>query len=71
MKRRLIVACTAAALIALAAGPTNVYVPGSRTQILSQCVPTTVICRAADRTLAADRWWRLRKTSPGSMASRC
>jgi hypothetical protein len=35
MKRRLIIACTAATLIALAAGTTNTYVPGSRTQILS------------------------------------
>ena len=35
MKRRLIVAFAAAALIVPAAGPTNTYAPGSRTQVLS------------------------------------
>jgi hypothetical protein len=35
MKRRLTVAFAAAALFVLAAGPTNTYAPGSRTQILS------------------------------------
>jgi hypothetical protein len=35
MTKRLTGICAAAALIALAAGPTNTYAPGSRTQVLS------------------------------------
>jgi len=55
MKRRLIAVCGAAALLALGAGPTNSYTPGSRTQILSHnAFPDHgKFADRLDRTLAA------------------
>jgi hypothetical protein len=55
MKRRLIVAFAAAALIVPAAGPANSYAPGSRTQILSHnAYPDHgKFADRLDRTLAA------------------
>jgi hypothetical protein len=55
MTRRLTAVCGAAALIALAAGPTNSYTPGSRTQILSHnAFPDHgKFADRLDRTLAA------------------